>query len=129
MIVYVDCSQFMQELLADCDLPAAFRVHAGRPSAEQLADLLADATVAIDSNTHFEAEIFRRCPSSIVFLGSGAKNYVDLAAAAAAGVRVHTIKGYGDRSIAEHSFGLALAAARQFAAIVPCRDSHSSTKP
>jgi D-3-phosphoglycerate dehydrogenase len=30
---------------------------------------------------------------------------------------VHTIKGYGDRSIAEHSFGLALAAARQFAAM------------
>jgi len=119
VIVYVDCSPFMRELLADCDLPAGFRAHVGRPGAEQLADMLVDATVAIDSNTRFEADIFQRCPRlrSIVFLGSGAKNYIDLAAAAAAGVTVHTIKGYGDRSIAEHGFGLALAAARQFAAM------------
>lgn len=117
MIVYVDCSPFMQELLAECEAPAGFRAHLGKPNTEQLAELLADATVALDSNTRFKAEIFARCPKlrSIVFLGSGAKNYIDLDAAAAAGVTVHTIKGYGDRSIAEHSFGLALAAARQLA--------------
>lgn len=117
MIVYVDCSPFMQELLAECDVPAGFRAHVGKPDTRELAELLADATVALDSNTRFEAEIFARCPQlrSIVFLGSGAKNYIDLDAAAASGVTVHTIKGYGDRSIAEHSFGLALAAARQLA--------------
>lgn len=117
MIVYVDCSPFMQELLAECDVPAAFRAHVGKPDTARLAEVLAGATVALDSNTRFEAEVFERCPQlrSIVFLGSGAKNYIDLDAAAAAGVTVHTIKGYGDRSIAEHSFGLALAAARQLA--------------
>ncbi|MCP4564796.1 MAG: 3-phosphoglycerate dehydrogenase [Bosea sp.] len=117
MIIYVDCSPFMQELLAECEVPAGFRAHLGKPNAQELVELLADATVALDSNTRFEAEVFARCPKlrSIVFLGSGAKNYIDLDTAAAAGVTVHTIKGYGDRSIAEHSFGLALAAARQLA--------------
>jgi D-3-phosphoglycerate dehydrogenase len=115
MIVYVDCSPFVQGLLAECAPPAAFRAFPGKPSPAELAERLAGATVALDSNTRFEADVFARCPKlrSIVFLGSGAKNYIDLEAAAAAGVTVHTIKGYGDRSIAEHSFGLALAAARQ----------------
>ena len=117
MIVYVDCSPFMQELLADCDVPSALRVHIGKPSAKELAGLLAEATIAIDSNTRFDADIFASCSQlrCIVFLGSGAANYIDLHAAALAGVTVHTIKGYGDRSIAEHAFGLALAAARRIA--------------
>jgi D-3-phosphoglycerate dehydrogenase len=52
---------------------------------------------------------------SIVFLGTGASSYVDVEAAARLGIRVRTIRGYGDRSVAEHAFALLLAAARGIA--------------
>jgi D-3-phosphoglycerate dehydrogenase / 2-oxoglutarate reductase len=61
------------------------------------------------------AELLRRCPRlrSIVFLGSGASSYIDLAAAETLGIVVRTVLGYGDRTVAEHAMALMLAAARQ----------------
>lgn len=51
----------------------------------------------------------------IVFLGTGAGSFVDLAAAEQAGIKVSTIKGYGDTAVAEHAMGLVFAAARHIA--------------
>jgi D-3-phosphoglycerate dehydrogenase / 2-oxoglutarate reductase len=119
MIAYVDCSPFMRELLAECVAPAALRVWMGDPDPTELARRLDGVRVAVNGHTLMDAATFAACPSlrSIVFLGTGASNYVDLDAAAAAGIAVLTVKGYGDRSIAEHSFALALAAARRIAAM------------
>ena len=50
-----------------------------------------------------------------MFLGTGAGSFIDLAAAAAAGIKVSTIKGYGDTAVAEHTLGLVFAAARNIA--------------
>ncbi|MGH7152333.1 MAG: 2-hydroxyacid dehydrogenase, partial [Acetobacteraceae bacterium] len=55
-----------------------------------------------------------RC-RSIVFLGTGASSYIDMEAARALDIRVRTIRGYGDRSVAEHAFALILAASRRVA--------------
>jgi D-3-phosphoglycerate dehydrogenase len=55
-------------------------------------------------------------PPHIVFLGTGASSYVDLAAAAARGVAVHVVPGYGNRAVAEHALALILACARRVAA-------------
>ena len=52
----------------------------------------------------------------IVFLGTGAANFVDLPAAAERGIPVHTIKGYGDRAVAEHTLALLFAVWRDIAA-------------
>jgi D-3-phosphoglycerate dehydrogenase len=52
----------------------------------------------------------------ILFLGTGAANFVDLPAAAARGIPVHTIKGYGDRAVAEHTLALLFAVWRDIAA-------------
>ena len=52
---------------------------------------------------------------SIVFLGTGASSYMNIEAAAQIGVRVRNIRGYGDRTVAEHAFGLLLASARDTA--------------
>ena len=49
----------------------------------------------------------------IVFLGTGAASCVDLEAAAALGIKVSTIRGYGDTTVAEHAMGLVFAAARR----------------
>jgi D-3-phosphoglycerate dehydrogenase len=50
-----------------------------------------------------------------VFLGTGAASYMNIAELKALGVTVHTIKGYGDTAVAEHSIALLLAASRDIA--------------
>jgi D-3-phosphoglycerate dehydrogenase len=56
----------------------------------------------------------KRCTGlkHIVFLGTGAASFIDLAAAAKVGIKVSTISGYGDTTVAEHAMGLVFAAAR-----------------
>ena len=56
----------------------------------------------------------QRCPSlkHIVFLGTGAASYMDVGALEALRLKVHTIKGYGDTAVAEHTIALMWAAAR-----------------
>ncbi len=61
----------------------------------------------------------RRCAGlrHVVFLGTGARSYMDPDALAALGITVHTIKGYGDTAVAEHTIALMWAAARGIAAM------------
>jgi D-3-phosphoglycerate dehydrogenase len=51
----------------------------------------------------------------IVFLGTGASSYMDVAALNGLGIKVHTIKGYGDTAVAEHTVALMLACCRDIA--------------
>src|SRR5919106_6314600 len=64
-----------------------------------------------------DAAFLAACPGlkSIVFLGTGAASFIDLAAAERLGIRVRAYGGYGDRSVAEHAVALMFAAARQIA--------------
>jgi D-3-phosphoglycerate dehydrogenase / 2-oxoglutarate reductase len=68
----------------------------------------------INDATYFNGETLARCSGlkHIVFLGTGAASFVDLAAAAKLGIKVSTIGGYGDTTVAEHAMGLVFAAAR-----------------
>jgi D-3-phosphoglycerate dehydrogenase len=63
------------------------------------------------------AALLEACPSlkAIVFLGTGAASYIDLAAAARLGIRVRAYGGYGDQSVAEHAIALMFAAGRGIA--------------
>jgi D-3-phosphoglycerate dehydrogenase len=73
--------------------------------------------VAIVDHTTVPTEIARRCDGlrHIVFLGTGARSYMDPDALAALGIQVHTIKGYGDTAVAECAIALMWAAARGLA--------------
>jgi D-3-phosphoglycerate dehydrogenase len=51
----------------------------------------------------------------IVFLGTGAASYMNVAELKDLGVAVHTIKGYGDTAVAEHTIALMFACARDIA--------------
>jgi D-3-phosphoglycerate dehydrogenase len=68
----------------------------------------------INDATYFTAATLGLCRGlkHIVFLGTGAASFVDLAAAARLGIKVSTIGGYGDTTVAEHAMGLVFAAAR-----------------
>jgi D-3-phosphoglycerate dehydrogenase len=84
---------------------------------EDLPETLAGATVAIVDHTAVPIEIARRCNGlqHIVFLGTGARSYMDPEALAGLGIQVHTIKGYGDTAVAECAIALMWAAARGLA--------------
>ena len=86
-------------------------------TADDLPGLLAGYPVAIDDHTHFPTDVVRRCPDlkHVVFLGTGPRSYMNPEELAELGVRVHTIKGYGDTAVAEMAFALMWDAARKTA--------------
>ena len=78
---------------------------------------IAGYDTVIDDATYFSAATLEKCTGlkHIVFLGTGAASFVDLAAAQQLGIKVSTIAGYGDTTVAEHAMGLVFAAARHIA--------------
>jgi D-3-phosphoglycerate dehydrogenase len=85
--------------------------------ADTLPGLLAGYDFVLDDHTAFPVEAMRHCPDlkHVIFLGTGARSYMDPEALAALGITVHTIKGYGDTAVAEHAIALMWAAARGLA--------------
>jgi len=86
---------------------------------EALPERIAGAPIAVIDHTALPIAIARRCAGlrHVVFLGTGARSYMDPEALAALGIAVHIIKGYGDTAVAECAIGLLFAAARGFAAM------------
>jgi D-3-phosphoglycerate dehydrogenase len=121
----------MRGLLIDADAPTASLLERLRRSgdppitvnvadtvpAADLPRLLAGCGFVLDDHTELPIEALRACPDlrHVIFLGTGAASYMDPEALAAIGIKVHTIKGYGDTAVAEHTIALMWAAARDLA--------------
>ena len=86
---------------------------------DDLPGALAGAPIAVIDHTALPIEVARRCSGlrHVVFLGTGARSYMDPEALADIGIAVHLIRGYGDTAVAECAIGLLFAAARGFAAM------------
>lgn len=84
---------------------------------DDLPRVLADYEIALDDHSYMPTELVAQCPAlrHIVFLGTGAASYMDIEALKARGITVHTIRGYGDTAVAEHTVALMFAAARDVA--------------
>ncbi|MGY8524627.1 NAD(P)-dependent oxidoreductase [Paracidovorax citrulli] len=84
---------------------------------EQLPEILGGAPIAIIDHTHLPTDVARRCEGlkHVVFLGTGARSYMNPEELAELGIEVHTIKGYGDTAVAECAFSLMWAAAKGLA--------------
>ena len=97
------------------DIPVAVNMGPVDPGA--IPGLLAGYNTVIVDASYFDAATLRACVGlkHIVFLGTGAGSFIDLAAAERMGLKVSTIKGYGDTTVAEHALGLVFAAARNIA--------------
>ncbi|WP_419898858.1 2-hydroxyacid dehydrogenase [Roseomonas sp. USHLN139] len=114
--LFLDCFDDMvplwQAVAAPGDPAVTVNIAPGQP--DDIPALLAGHAVCIVDHSYFDAALLGRCPDlrHIVFLGTGAGSFIDLAAAERHGITVHTIKGYGDTTVAEHTIALALAAAR-----------------
>jgi len=89
----------------------------GDISADELPGLLAGYDFVLDDHTKMPAEALRLCPGlrHIIFLGTGARSYMNPEELARLGITVHIIKGYGDTAVAEHTIALMWAAARGLA--------------
>ncbi|MGF7162869.1 D-3-phosphoglycerate dehydrogenase [Rhodoligotrophos appendicifer] len=84
---------------------------------DSLPELLKGASVAIIDHTALSREIAEKCTDlrHVVFLGTGARSYMNPEELQAIGITVHTIKGYGDTAVAEFAISLMWAAAKGLA--------------
>jgi D-3-phosphoglycerate dehydrogenase / 2-oxoglutarate reductase len=97
------------------DIPVV--VNMGPVAEKDVPAALAGYDTVINDATYFSAPTLAKCAGlkHIVFLGTGAASFVDVAAAEKLGIKVSTISGYGDTTVAEHAMGLVFAAARHIA--------------
>jgi D-3-phosphoglycerate dehydrogenase len=80
-----------------------------------LPGVIGEAAIAIIDHTALPTAVALACPrlTDVVFLGTGARSYMDPEELEAArGIRVHIIRGYGDTAVAEMAFALMWAAAK-----------------
>lgn len=84
---------------------------------DELPRLLGGYDICIDDHSYLPTALVQRCGGlkHVVFLGTGAASYMHIDGLAERGIRVHTIKGYGDTAVAEHTVALMLAACRDVA--------------
>ena len=83
----------------------------------ELPQVIAGYDIAIDDHSYMPTELVAQCPQlkHIIFLGTGAASYMNVAELKDRGIAVHIIKGYGDTAVAEHTIALMFSAARDIA--------------
>jgi D-3-phosphoglycerate dehydrogenase len=84
---------------------------------DQYPKVLDGAEIAIVDHTALPTDIAKKCAGlkHIVFLGTGARSYMNPEELGQLGIEVHLIKGYGDTAVAESAIALMWASARVLA--------------
>ncbi len=82
-----------------------------------LLERIEDAQAVFLDWSNLDAGVLARCRNLeiVSYIGVGAANFVDIAAATERGIAVTNTPDYGNRSVAEHALGLVLAVARNIA--------------
>jgi len=86
-------------------------------TADEMPALLDGAEIVIIDHTPLPTDVAKRCTGlkHVVFLGTGARSYMNPEELGQLGIEVHLIKGYGDTAVAECTIALMWAAARGIA--------------
>ncbi|MGU3496707.1 NAD(P)-dependent oxidoreductase [Xanthobacteraceae bacterium A53D] len=118
--VFVDANPTLADVLEKLRRADDMAVTIHRDPDVQPADLpgvVGDAEIALVDHSLFPTDIARACPNlkHIVFLGTGARSYMNPEELAEAGISLHLIKGYGDTAVAECAFALMWAGAKGLA--------------
>ena len=117
--IFIDCNKQLAPVFAAVARPddPPIVIHGEAFSAPDLPRLLAGYGICLDDHSYMPTDALRECRSlrHIVFLGTGASSYMDVAALATLGIKVHTIKDYGDTAVAEHTIALMFACCRDLA--------------
>jgi D-3-phosphoglycerate dehydrogenase / 2-oxoglutarate reductase len=82
--------------------------------------LLGGAEIGVVDHTALPTDVAKQCKGlkHVVFLGTGARSYMNPDELAQLGIEVHLIKGYGDTAVAEAAIALMWASAR----VIPWMD-------
>ena len=118
--VFVDANEALAVILERLEQPDDPKVSIHRDpdvTPDQLPNVLGGAEIAIIDHTALPTDIARKCTGlkHVVFLGTGARSYMNPEELAELGIAVHLIRGYGDTAVAECTIALMWAAARGIA--------------
>jgi D-3-phosphoglycerate dehydrogenase len=118
--VFVDANEALAVIFERLEKPGDPEVRIHRDpdiTPDQWPKILDGAEIAVVDHTALPTEIARRCTGlkHVVFLGTGARSYMNPEELAELGIEVHLIKGYGDTAVAECAIALMWAAARGIA--------------
>jgi D-3-phosphoglycerate dehydrogenase len=118
--VFVDANESLALIFERLAKPAdpPVRIHRDPDiKSDQYPTILDGAEIAIVDHTALPTDIARKCDGlkHVVFLGTGARSYMNPEELAELGIAVHLIKGYGDTAVAECAIALMWAAARGLA--------------
>ena len=117
--LFIDCNDQLAPVWEHVLRPDDPPIEVNRKPFEksELPRLLKGYEIAIDDHSYMPTDLIAQCDAlkHIVFLGTGPSSYMNVAELEARGVRVHTIKGYGDTAVAEHAVALMFAAGRDIA--------------
>jgi len=117
--IFVDCNDELTPVFAQVRRPddPPITVNSEPFQSADLPRLLAGYDICLDDHSYMPTEVMTQCHGlkHIVFLGTGASSYMDVAALNGLGITVHTIKGYGDIAVAEHTIALIFTCCRDLA--------------
>ena len=118
--VFVDANEALAVIFERMTKPGdpAVRIHRDPDvMPDQLPKVLDGAEIVIIDHTALPTGIARLCAGlkHVVFLGTGARSYMNPEELAELGIEVHLIRGYGDTAVAESTIALMWAAARGIA--------------
>jgi D-3-phosphoglycerate dehydrogenase / 2-oxoglutarate reductase len=118
--VFVDANDTLAELFERLRKPGDpdVLVHEDpNITSEEWPSILGGAEIGVVDHTALPTEVARQCTGlrHVVFLGTGARSYMNPEELAQLGIAVHLIKGYGDTAVAESAIALMWASARVLA--------------
>ncbi len=118
--VFVDANESLAVIMEKLEKPDDPKVRINRDpdiTPEQYPAILDGAEIAIVDHTALPTAVAKRCTGlkHVVFLGTGARSYMNPEELAEIGISVHLIKGYGDTAVAEAAIALMWASARVIA--------------
>ena len=118
--VFIDANKSLADIFDRQNKPGDPTVRVNRDpdiTSDQIPALLDGAEIVIIDHTALPTDVARRCRGlkHVVFLGTGARSYMNPEELSELGIAVHLIKGYGDTAVAECAIALMWAAARGIA--------------
>lgn len=117
--IFIDCNDQLAPVWDKVISPEDPRIDVNMTpfEREELARVVGDYEIALDDHSYMPTELVAQCEAlkHVVFLGTGAASYMNVGELKDRGITVHTIKGYGDTAVAEHTIALMFACARDIA--------------
>jgi D-3-phosphoglycerate dehydrogenase / 2-oxoglutarate reductase len=117
--IFIDCNNQLAPVFTRVQRPddPPFAINTAPFQSADLPRLLGGYAICLDDHSYMPTDMMAQCRGlkHIVFLGTGASSYMDVPALNELGIQVHTIKGYGDIAVAEHTVALIFACSRDLA--------------